>query len=461
MADYEKKILNALLDSYEGSLLSRGENKVAVRIAFRFTEKSLPAYFDESSTAYEEIHAALRELENRGFITIQWKGKKVGHIVEKVFLREEAISEVYRHLRRTPQSLHISRMLSLLDSLTEEFTDSAAPDTGSGAITVPVTLALISWLRQRLTDHLPVKEFIDITRPTSAERLIRTVALVEQNVTPCYIREFSIQNFGDSKAFEAEKSLVKKVFRRFDSRFADADEKEILAEYGIYQTPNYVYLKGEGVLYTQTAEEPAETRTLSTRDGTPFASGSTLSEPGRTLVQKYFPINILHQGIGLAGEDLDTVQICGTTRTKKVITIENLTSFFQWQEPNSLIIYLGGYHNASRRRLLAMLHEQLPDATYLHFGDIDAGGFEIYLDLCRKTGIPFQTYHMGVEELEHYRAYGKPLTDHDRSHLHSLQQRLGPEDPCFPVLSYMLEQDIKLEQECIRPESEVKPEGKT
>ena len=54
------------------------------------------------------------------------------------------------------------------------------------------------------------------------------------------------------------------------------------------------------------------------------------------------------------------------------------------------MIYLGGYHNSVRRKLLELLYQDFPKAEYLHFGDIDVGGFEIYRDLCRKTGIPLK-----------------------------------------------------------------------
>ena len=78
MAQYERRILNRLLDSYENSRLSRGTNKVAVRIACPFTKKTVPEYFDESSLAYEEIHAAMEDLERRGFLSIVWKGGQRG-----------------------------------------------------------------------------------------------------------------------------------------------------------------------------------------------------------------------------------------------------------------------------------------------------------------------------------------------------------------------------------------------
>ena len=112
-----------------------------------------------------------------------------------------------------------------------------------------------------------------------------------------------------------------------------------------------------------------------------------------------------------------------------------------------MLIYLGGYHNSVRRELLELIHRQLPDARYLHFGDIDAGGFEIYEDLCAKTGIPFQQYYMSLQILKEYERYGKRLTVNDRKRVKDMRRkRSGVYDD---VLDYMLERNVKLEQECI------------
>lgn len=86
-----------------------------------------------------------------------------------------------------------------------------------------------------------------------------------------------------------------------------------------------------------------------------------------------------------------------------------------------------------------------PEAEYRHFGDIDAGGFEIYRDLCEKTNIPFQMYHMDLETLKKYEKYGKKLTENDRKRLQEIQNQKSLEE----VVRYMLEHDVKLEQECI------------
>ena len=71
MARYENKILNALLDSYESSLLSRGENKVSIHITYIFSKRNLPEYFNESTLDYEDIHACVKEMERKNYSRIR------------------------------------------------------------------------------------------------------------------------------------------------------------------------------------------------------------------------------------------------------------------------------------------------------------------------------------------------------------------------------------------------------
>ena len=128
------------------------------------------------------------------------------------------------------------------------------------------------------------------------------------------------------------------------------------------------------------------------------------------------------------------------------MTIENLTTYFRWQEEGCLCIYLGGYHNGLRRLLLQEIYAHCPVEEYCHFGDIDAGGFEIYRDLCNKTGIPFRMYRMDLKTLKAYENYGRPLTENDRKRL---QGMCGWEE-VREVALYMLEHNVKLEQECVK-----------
>ena len=168
------------------------------------------------------------------------------------------------------------------------------------------------------------------------------------------------------------------------------------------------------------------------------------------IYETEFDLANLKQGIGISGEDLSAIRFCEMSAIKRVITIENLTTFFRWEEPESLIIYLGGYHNAVRRALLKAVYEALPDAEYYHFGDIDAGGFEIYRDLCQKTGIPFEMYRMNLDTLKAYQEYGRELTENDRIRLRKILERnAGETEEICEVIRYMLEWNVKLEQECV------------
>lgn len=146
-----------------------------------------------------------------------------------------------------------------------------------------------------------------------------------------------------------------------------------------------------------------------------------------------------------SGEDLSDIRFSDLSRIRKVVTIENLTSFFRYWEKDSLSIYLGGYHNRIRRALLKLVYEAIPDARYYHFGDIDAGGFSILLDLREKTGIPFAGYHMDLDTLKRYRQYAKRLTESDRKRL----EKLGREKEFCEIIGFMLKENVKLEQECI------------
>lgn len=402
---YEERILQALLDSYEGSRLSRGENTVAVHIFFPINKKTMPVYFDENSLAYEEIHGAAGHLEELGYTRSVWKDGKKNHILQKVVLCDERVDEIYQYLGRVPEKKMQQSQLHIVKDLRDQYT-------------TPIAGKFICWLMERLEQGKTVKEYLDLEDIEATSRLLGAIYAIEMNRKESYIREFSVRCFGDSKELERKAGLIGKILRRFSDDFETMETDAILAEYNIYRTPNYVYVKGCGMLSIGVSDDCR------------------------------IDLRNLRQGIGLSGEDLDSLEWSKEVPVKKVITIENLTTFFRWEEQDSILIYLGGYHNAVRRKLLKKLHRVFPDAVYFHFGDIDVGGFEIYRDLCCRTGIPFHTYRMGIPELKQYEQYAKALTVNDRRRLEGLMDNKAYED-VWPVLNYMKEHNEKLEQESI------------
>ena len=404
MVRYDKLVINKLLDSYESSLLSTGENERTIHIEVRFTKTFLPAYFDESSGAYETIHIQMQQLEKEELIQIVWKDKKVNHIIQKVRLNVERLDNAYAFVKRTPKAELIRLNIEMLK---EYYKQEDIAD-------LPVCRNFTAYLIERLEENKSVKEFIQLEDMNESRILLSAVRAVEQNENALYVREFSILNFQDSKVFEQLAGKVHHIFSKFDDNYKSSDLAEWLSEHNIYQTPNFVYLKGN--VSIRVREEVID------------LSG------------------FLH-GLGISGEDIDRIEILPNNTVKKIITIENLTTYFRWQETGSLTVYLGGYHNAVRRNLLEKIYRAFPDVTYYHFGDIDAGGFEIYRDLCEKTGIPFEMYQMSLDVLKKYERFGKKLTQNDRKRLENMIERA--EESVKELIMYILEHDVKLEQECV------------
>ena len=340
----------------------------------------------------------MNALENKNMITVIWKDHKQGHFIQKVRMNTDQIDEIYRYTGRKPKhGLEEENRVFLQKYLNED---------------APVTVNFVGYLLERLENHKSVKEYITLENLQETEKFLRACVSVEQNKTPCYIREFSIQHFQDSKYFEQIESRIIRVFRQFDEEYKEMDAVELLAEYGIYQTPDFVYFKGDVRLLVEGEE---------------------------------MNLSLLKQGIGISGEDIENIRFSDFSRIQKVITVENLTSFFRYHEENSLLVYLGGYHNRVRRKLLQKIYDAIPAAKYYHFGDIDAGGFLIFLDLRKKTEIPFESFRMDLDTLKQYSQYGKKLTETDKKRL----EKLGEEKEFSEVIRYMLEKNIKLEQECI------------
>lgn len=99
----------------------------------------------------------------------------------------------------------------------------------------------------------------------------------------------------------------------------------------------------------------------------------------------------------------------------------------------------------------------MPQLTFEHFGDIDAGGLYIHDHQCRVTGLDFELFHMSVRDLTNpsYQPYLKPLTAQDRIRLTSLKDHiLSSEEGSRlrqydPLVQTMLAAGTKLEQEII------------
>lgn len=404
MRHYDEEILSLLLDKYENSALFRGESRRNQTFRFGITGKSLPDYFDTTSTRGDIIDQQLEELSRKGLVTLVRKGQ----FITQVILCTEHIGDAFRFLNRKEKRQALSEAVALCNELlcVKEYEN------------VPMIRAFLAAVRTRLDSGKDAAQYFDLEDPSRLKNTVHLVATILANKNECFLREFSVRCFHDSKVFEKELSGACSIIRKFseDEYLSELNDEELLSEFGILKNPSSVFLKGNTV----------------------FHSG------GSRISLSDFP-----EGLGVSGRDAASLTWDAALAPEKILTIENLTSFHRCKTSGQeLILYLGGYPNRARCDMLCSLYRSFPDARFLHFGDIDCGGFRIWKNLCEKTGIPFDTVLMDLSTYRNNISTGKPLTANDRKMLASMMS-----DPFFsaqvPLFEEMLRLGIKEEQECL------------
>ncbi len=436
MKRYDEKVLNLLLDRYENSLLYSGKNQVNITIAVPVQKSTLPEYFDETSLQYDVIHEQLLALEEKGYVQLVWKNKKKGHILLKCVLITERAEEVYRLLGRKKRSDKEAVIREICRDCRESVSNRMEkPEIAELSSSLParngteVLLRFLDWVEERMKTEESVRKYVDLEDSQGFARLLELILRILTNNKELFLRQFSVQYFHDSKLAEKEIDKAVHVIMQFTEgeQLEGLDTTEVLEEFNIYRNPSWVMMKGYGVF---------EIKDDTAQDQMPSMVVNLQAMPG---------------GIGIANEDIGRIRFSKQYSPERVLTIENLTSFHQWsksgqEDKKTMCIYLGGYHNRAKRRFLQSLYKAYPQAQYCHFGDIDCGGFRIWKDLCRKTGIPFKTMWMDCDTYLKNYEQGRELTVQDQRMLNLMM-----EDPFYTeqreLFEIMLRKGRKLEQE--------------
>ena len=386
MKNYEKEILNKLLDKYERSKSFTETNAVRQNFSLDPSDLSKKYADDADYETFTEINRAILSLENLGLVNCQ---QEKGGVVRRISLNCGALDQCYDYACRMSKKAINAR-------LTELFT--AYRDKNE------ILSAYCGEQLQHIAENKSVKYSDD---PETLENILKALSKIFDVSSETFQRDFSVRVFGDSKVFEKIRERLISILYEY----GDFPDKEtILEDLNIVRNPGHVYFKGAGVLTI--AGQRLDIRTLR---GDIALSSSLLSS-------------------------VDRMEVCGNL----VMTIENLTTFHAFSEPNVFAIYLGGYHNADRRKFIKKIYEQNRDKKFLHYGDIDAGGFYILRHLRQKTGVAFEPFRMDANTLQAYSEYAKPLTENDRKRLEKLR-----DGEFGDTAAYMLEHNCKLEQEAL------------
>lgn len=394
MRDYYKLILNEVLDIYERRELyiNRQEN---VRVVQVIPEKEFKEYTDRyNHESYREINAAIEKIVREGLAeaVCDATGKYL-----KVKLVVSKADEIYEILKKKPIPLLCEKMrktLKKVDFHGNELITNFCKDQ----------LALLEEYKK-----LPYEIGYDNEQLAKVVRTLQAIMDLKQET---YIRNFSTALYKDSKEFQKNmRNTIQNIL--YDYSDIVVEKERVLEMYNLFDNPTYVMIKGNAVIEIGTTKI-----ILSEIDG-------GIAIPNAAL------------------EDINNCKIC----TDKVITVENLTTFHDTDEKEGVTIYLGGFHNETKQRLLELIYSQNGKVRYFHKGDIDVYGFAILENLKEKTGIPFEPLEMDIETLKKFYQSGlyKKLTASDKKAMKS-NNLLKHKD----VFDFMILHNCKIEQESVK-----------
>lgn len=395
--EYSKDIISRLLDIYErrNGYAKRPEELRSIQFE---VSKEYPIYKDRyDNEKYRDINTAIEKNVAAGLIIAE---KDQTGRYSKIKLNIARVDECYALLKRTSIPDQCKKVLSVLEK-------------ANNAECLLIGRIVSDFCEQiKAYKKLPYDLGYDARR---VGEVLQVLEAVTKLTSETYIRNFSTALFKDSKRFQREyRSTIESILFNYTDDVVEKDD--ILGYYNLYENPTYVLIKGNArICFDESAIELSEM-------------------PG---------------GIALSNGSLAGIHKI-SVKADKVITVENLTTYHDCDEQDTVYIYLGGYHNTSKQKLLELIYENNGDKEYYHEGDLDVYGFLILMNLIDKTQIPFKPLFMDLGTIERFYRAGlyKNLSARDRKVITSKKD--GQLSAYKDVLEYMLANDCKVEQESIK-----------
>lgn len=394
MKDYYKLILSEFVETYErrGIFAKRVETVRSIQVV---PEKEFKEYTDRyNHSSYRAINVAIEKIVREGLAEAYYDdtGKYF-----KIKLLVSQIDKIYRILRKKPIPFLCEKMRSTLMKV----------DSQGNQLIINFCKEQIKLLAE--FKKLPYEIGYDNERLVKVIRTLKAIMDLKQET---YIRNFSTALFKDSKEFQKTmRNTVQNIL--YDYSDVIVEKERILEMYNLFDNPTYVMIKGNVELKIGTTQ---------------------------------IIISEILGGIAIPNAALKDIHNCKICKDK-LITVENLTTFHDTDEEEGVIIYLGGFHNESKQRLLELIYSQNKDIRYFHKGDLDVYGFAILENLKDKTAIPFEPLDMDIETLKKFYLCGlyKNLTAADKKAMKSSKLSRYKD-----VFDFMVLNNCKVEQESLK-----------
>lgn len=387
-------ILSTLLDKYESSSLFRSgssQRRVMIRCA---DDKVIKNSFDRPHDT-EVFNNSIRKLKAENLIDYDFERGQSYEIVEHIYLETGNIRKAYEYIDRTPLEV-------LLEEFVELVTSHSYDDDGIRSYLDDV-LYIVKTRR-----HFSAPFTNDLKH--DSDIILALSALCKGNEETLE-RVFSQKLYGYSKHFEKEvRDNVLSVLQHVEP---EVPQEALLGRYGVTRYPEIIEFAG-----------PLTTPQI---DYSSLSDGAYINS---TTIWK-----------------LDDAY----TSAASLLTIENKANYIDYLQRRSndeLVIYTGGFPSPALCHLLSMLLKDRSDLRCTHWGDIDLGGFRIFVSL-RKIVPLITPWLMDRKTLETFRDKAMPIES--EAYLEKLEKLMNDDEFSifYPVIDLMLKEKLKLEQEAL------------
>ena len=224
MKQYAKEILISLIDKYERSKVSDGNNQIRVSVKLA-TEKIFPKYLDnELFELREKVNEAIEELISKGWIVAK---RSSNYTYSNITLpqKENVLSQIYLFLGREKKSDRRQKLTKLFTTFMSD-----------GDETVE------KYCKKQL-ENLEQNKAVEFFNGDYEElKSVLECCIALKNLPQeMYYRNFSVKQFGDSKKFEILQGKISSLL----FKYGNFSEKEsVFDELGLLKTPSYIHIKG-------------------------------------------------------------------------------------------------------------------------------------------------------------------------------------------------------------------------
>lgn len=440
--NYEQELLNRLMDKYEKSkafLTGVFTRKIALTAAQEdWIQRRM-----ENPEEKRLFFAVLKDLKDSGFIDYSWERFEEGNLIGKIWLvpDEAAVRGCYKRLGRRPAREEAESLAELI----REYRRRLATENSLARF--------LADYEEELRAKGQILQYFT-HEPGLNEDILKCLIFMEQNQGEQMERLMSSSLYGDSKYFERHvKSKILVILRALKRReqedsISDSmlEDDELLLEKGVVRWPEILEFTGRLRVVLDDGNEI---------DYGPQVRGA------------YINSETVKHAVSMEAEGI-----------RRVLFIENKANYVWYISQNhsrdELVIYHGGCYSPMKGRWFRMVHEgcrrqaltadflagedsraedasqaaeHFPMVEYFHWGDIDVGGFRMFVRLKGQIVPELMPYRMDRASLEAYRGQAMEITS--AAYLKTLERMEdSPEYEMFhEVISLMRRERIRLEQE--------------